>query len=204
MKHAGEADDLARATGPSGRRASTRRPTRAGCRRCSRRCSSPGSRPFSSSSGFCCSSAFSGTANQPPAEANQQQRDRAPASTTASRPESARLNTPMPNAPIGTSPSSILSPDSRPATRLPSADADRERREQPRRRRFADAQLVQAERQRARSESARRRTRRTKCRPPSSTACGPGAAGACRATTSPADSARSAAPGFAAGVCGMP
>ena len=77
-------------------------------------------RPFSSSPLFCCRSAFSGTANSPPKNPTIVRFSAARENECPDR-ERSTANTPMPIDPIGASPSSTLSPDRRPAARLPIA-----------------------------------------------------------------------------------
>ena len=74
-------------------------------------------RPFSCSPLFCCSSAFSGTANNPAKKPTIVRLTAAVAGVADCERKIAKA--PMPIDPIGARPSSTLSPESRPATTLP-------------------------------------------------------------------------------------
>ena len=74
--------------------------------------------PFSPTAGFCCSSAWSGTVNSPPANPSTSSAAQASGYEGIAK-TSANAPSPMPNDPNGTRPSSTLSPDHRPAARLP-------------------------------------------------------------------------------------
>ena len=109
-------------------------------------------------------------------EADQRQVDRRQRERMAASATAGSRTRPCRSTPIGASPSSTLSPESRPAARLPDADADRGERRQD-----ADPAIGQAHRRpcrrgSSRAAAARRGTRSTRCRSRSATARGRGAA----------------------------
>ena len=75
-------------------------------------------RPFSSRPLRCCNNAFRGTAKKPPENPKKTSAHAAQLNEGCAA-KSPTENIPMPTAPRGTSPSSILSLDKRPAARLP-------------------------------------------------------------------------------------
>ena len=108
----------------------------------------------------------------------------------------------MPIAPSGARPSSTLSPDRRPAARLPSADPDQRHTPSTIRPTGRRAPGSACRRARSRAEAARRGTRSRKCRRRSATARGPRGASSTPSQISAQGLRRIRWPGAAAGAVG--